>query len=409
MNITQAKQAVLEGHLIQYPNIEKLCEQNKLEVYNSWDDYSKHVNKYSLPYFRNIIKTVEEIYSGYWDFQYEVFWKSCDIKEERETVEDFIQLVSIKGVDIMFPSITISNNRGRKHNMTDLMVKLDLSVTGDNRVKIRDIQGCRFSATPDEIVSRYSHSHLSRHQYTSFPYFQSFCLGSGEINIFMSEINAASDLEEFTRLCYSFMIQLITLVSHESLAGGPYIEMSSIISREAQHITPLREEQLENFVISSIASSFFRNITDIFKRELAKLEKPNLTYDSLTNKFVIVMSPLLSQQMDDIVNSHLKQHSNFCNNFLFLKNHEGYYSYSRVFNSSSSNGFNPNNVDTSSSYLFRGEKMRFKINDFKEDTDENILNKDNYSVPMYIKQLIINKLQDEFNEKIFRNLALQRR
>lgn len=165
-------------------------------------------------------------------------------------------------VDILFPEITITNKtRKSQHKITDIMVRIAIDVrTGDN-LSIVSIHGTRFSYTQAEIMSGYTHSHLSASTSNTFaPWgiffsgnyydsivkperlykdviegvfnpFSSFCLGHGGIGKFMMLLNSSKEAQQDANNWIMFFKSVKPYLEYESLEGGPYRRYGEISSR----------------------------------------------------------------------------------------------------------------------------------------------------------------------------------
>lgn len=165
-------------------------------------------------------------------------------------------------VDILFPEITITNKTKKsQHKITDIMVRIAIDVrTGDN-LSIVSIHGTRFSYTQAEIMSGYTHSHLSSSTSNTFaPWgiffsgnyydnivkperlykdviegvfnpFSSFCLGHGGIGKFMMLLNSSKEAQQDANNWIMFFKSVKPYLEYESLEGGPYRRYGEISSR----------------------------------------------------------------------------------------------------------------------------------------------------------------------------------
>lgn len=169
--------------------------------------------------FRLAVKCVNEIYEGHWDVKIEV------------DIDDGKILFPVESLVIYFPEVNISNSSGREHTIKDLFIEVDFGYNSDKRrLKISGIAGGRMTQSYAEWSSDYMHSHLSTRKIKTStlaeaPFYQEFCTGSGNINIYSADLNMEGFSEE--RLLRYFM-QISTLVSWESLEGTPYRYMKNI-------------------------------------------------------------------------------------------------------------------------------------------------------------------------------------
>lgn len=159
---------------------------------------------------------------------------SCEV--HYDTITEFSQNDGLDSEDetilIYFPTITIKNERGKTHKITD--VYAGLSRAGKFYVG-------RTSFTSTEARHGYSHSHIPiLSNYTSF--LRSFCAGTGDWANITSALRAVAtkaitmtdaELEAST---LSFCCLLPLVLSTESLQGGPYFRISNLVSTNAENL-----------------------------------------------------------------------------------------------------------------------------------------------------------------------------
>lgn len=148
------------------------------------------------------------------------FSQNHDLDSEEETIL------------IYFPTITIKNERGKTHKITD--VYAGLSRAGKFYVG-------RTSFTSTEARYGYSHSHIPiLSSYTSF--LRTFCTGSGDWANIMHTLRSVAtkaitmtdaELEAST---LSFCCLLPLVLSTESLQGGPYFRISNLTSTNSENL-----------------------------------------------------------------------------------------------------------------------------------------------------------------------------
>ena len=156
--------------------------------------------------FKIAVKVINDIYEGSWDTEFEL------------RISDKKIQIDIKGLLIHFPEIQIRNKNSNKHQIKNLFIRVNLRIQID-RLALDYIDGARTSLSYAEWQSNYFHSHLSTTSMnitadSKYPYFGGFCTGSGEINIYMADINGEGFSEE---RFIKFAMQLMTLASYESI------------------------------------------------------------------------------------------------------------------------------------------------------------------------------------------------
>ena len=172
--------------------------------------------------FKTAIRVINDIYDNSWDIAFEV-------------KKDFNNKIflEIKGIYILFSEINITNRDRANHTIKDLLVLIQLYNYNNTALKIHSLKGGRLTLSYAEYQSDYFHSHLSISKSSistemNLPHLSAFCTGSGEINIYHSNINGDGFNEErFIR----YAMQIMSLVSYESIEGTPYKYIRSISVR----------------------------------------------------------------------------------------------------------------------------------------------------------------------------------
>ena len=172
--------------------------------------------------FKTAIRVINDIYDNSWDIAFEV-------------KKDFNNKIflEIKGIYILFSEINITNRDRANHTIKDLLVLIQLCNYNNTALKIHSLKGGRLTLSYAEYQSDYFHSHLSTSKNSistgmNLPHLSAFCTGSGEINIYHSNINGDGFNEErFIR----YAMQIMSLVSYESIEGTPYKYIRSISVR----------------------------------------------------------------------------------------------------------------------------------------------------------------------------------
>lgn len=141
-------------------------------------------------------------------------------------------LISNVYIIIHFPEVTVRNSRDESIEIKDLFTKTMLLSDGDISTKLF---GARSTFTINEMSNGYIHSHLSAmawNKYRDSPssklIFQKFCLGESELIDFARIYNSERRIPDFEN--YLYMIQ--TVASWESVEGGPHISMRNTIQKD---------------------------------------------------------------------------------------------------------------------------------------------------------------------------------
>ena len=185
-------------------------------------DNSNPISSSIFEQFKTAIRVINDIYDNSWDIAFEV------TKDLNNKI-----FLEIKGIYILFPEINITNRDRANHTIKDLLVLIQLYNYNNTALKIHSLKGGRLTLSYAEYQSDYFHSHLpifksSISTTMDLPYLSNFCTGSGEINIYQSNINGDGFNEErFIR----YVMQIMSLVSYESIEGTPYRYIRSISVR----------------------------------------------------------------------------------------------------------------------------------------------------------------------------------
>ena len=237
------KEIKLSGKSKDFTWYKELFDANKLYVGSS------KLNDTTFEHFRTAIKCTIDIYDDNWDIDFRLSGDN----------------VIVHGIVIHFPDVTIRNSREKKHNIKDLFVRIPLQTT-EKSLRVNRLEGGRTTFTKAEYDSNYYHSHLNNSAPSSSgtaPYFNSFCTGSGEINIHELAINS----DGFTEKSFiQYLLAIVTLVNWESLEGTPYREMTSIRERS--------QSNTYNYHIGIMTS-----YKTLFLRKIKSLTKPNIDVD----------------------------------------------------------------------------------------------------------------------------------
>ena len=323
---------------------------------------SEPMSKESFERFREFIKCVIEIYQNDWDIKIQHFGLVNDK-----------QVFTISSIDLYFPQITISNTQHRSHIIKDLYVRVPIVIT-ERKIKVRKILGTRSSQTYLEWSNGYRHSHLiSSPRSISFPNFSDFCLGTGEINALMSEINS----EDFSRdRMLQFLINIITVVTHESLEGTPYIRIESL---------------RENNVLGTLRTPSNGDCSEVLMAFLSKGIVPDIEFDLVDNGKIQVID---NEKLNLFLIS-LPTTENQKKNLLVCKNSlNEYISYG-----TGSRIEPPTNVLARGEYYFRGLLIPYQITEIPEEIDKNrIVYEPNSYYKEYAKRFI--------NQRVSQTLVL---
>ena len=235
------KQIALSGNIRDAAWFTQQYQKGRIKLLNNSESISSRV----FEQFKTAIRVINDIYDNSWDIAFEV-------------KKDFNNKIflEIKGIYILFPEINITNRDGANHTIKDLLVLIQLYNYNNTSLRINSLKGGRLTLSYAEYQSDYFHSHLpifknSISTTMDLPYLSNFCTGSGEINIYQSNINGDGFNEErFIR----YVMQIMSLVSYESIEGTPYRYIRSISVRPHSGsyyiVENRRKERFKNKVIS---------------------------------------------------------------------------------------------------------------------------------------------------------------
>ena len=235
------KQIALSGNIRDAAWFTQQYQKGRIKLLNN----SESISSIVFEQFKTAIRVINDIYDNSWDIAFEV----------KKDLNNKIFL-EIKGIYILFPEINITNRDRANHTIKDLLVLIQLYNYNNTALKINSLKGGRLTLSYAEYQSDYFHSHLpifksSISTTMDLPYLSNFCTGSGEINIYQSNINGDGFNEErFIR----YVMQIMSLVSYESIEGTPYRYIRSISVRPHSGsyyiVENRRKERFKNKVIS---------------------------------------------------------------------------------------------------------------------------------------------------------------
>lgn len=140
----------------------------------------------------------------------------------------FIDFFGEENVDLQeqrilvhFPKVTVTNENDRSVDITELWVKVDLSLDGTIE---GTFQMMRTEFTSEQFKSGYSHSHIPTRNDSNFNEWATPCLGSGPLNGTISSLAANFSEDRWNLFC----LELSKYVTVESLAGTPYTYLEHI-------------------------------------------------------------------------------------------------------------------------------------------------------------------------------------
>ena len=205
----------------------------------------------------SMIEELQFVFPDRWDIQFErQFVKSRQHTSLSEPYIFYKKTMLKAEFVIHFPVIEITNTKEMKHAINDLYVKLISDVEkfeGEEpqKLTIKSFRGKRMSATKDEIMCNYQHSHLPGKNYVisterysygqnsdtiysriknltnDFTTYQKFCTGVSEINNITAMLVSRYDANTFKM----FLMQLDLYLGWESIEGRPHRYMKDVIGK----------------------------------------------------------------------------------------------------------------------------------------------------------------------------------
>lgn len=155
-------------------------------------------------------------------------------------LEYFKNIRSYWSIIIRFPHETITNEFGKKVDIYDFFVKVNIRYNGT----FHGISAIKSTYTEDQLYSGYVHSHCPSvyQDPDGIKEWKNMCFGAGPINGTMRALNIAGYDD---RLWIAFASELRQWVRTESTDGGPYFRMEHISNKyekvlSAQPLCPHR-------------------------------------------------------------------------------------------------------------------------------------------------------------------------
>lgn len=150
---------------------------------------------------------------------------------------------------IHYKEVEITNSENASRILTDLVVVLPISYNRGN-VYVRRIEGTRLTIAEDEWTCGYGHSHLPSRMkfgYSDNPFQVSkFCIGSEDLSELHIMLTVDFDIVMFESMLYV----IDSLVSWESLEGGPHIRMEKIVTQSDETLIDPNQDRIEDMYLS---------------------------------------------------------------------------------------------------------------------------------------------------------------
>ena len=300
MNTNEIKEQIqLSGNIRNVAWFTHQFEKGRIYMRGSDEVMSQNV----FDKFKSAIRVINDIYDNSWDINFKLAFHNKKLR------------IEIQGIYILFPIVNITNRNNKRHTIKDLLVEIEISNSRNQNIKIENLRGGRLTLSYAEYQSDYFHSHLSTTKGDissgmTLPYMDSFCTGSGEINIYQSNINGDGFTEErFMR----YAMQILSLVSYESIEGTPYrfIERIRTHSRSGSYFhLDNRKKEL-----------FFQKVINWYK-QLETIPNIDITIDS-TNSYSVALNENFQKFVENVQYEDTDKARFFC----ILGENNNYYAY----------------------------------------------------------------------------------
>lgn len=158
-------------------------------------------------------------------------------------------------VVIKFPHETITNEFGKKVEIYDFFVKVNIRYNGT----FQSMSAIKSTYTEDQFYSGYVHSHCPsvRQDADGIKEWKNMCFGSGPIN---STMRILSDPNHDSRVWVALASELRQWVRTESTDGGPYFRMEHISNKyeKVLSVQPSRPSTAVKTWLKPLIKSYLR-------------------------------------------------------------------------------------------------------------------------------------------------------
>lgn len=168
----------------------------------------------SVKYFQTLIGTITDTDSPIKEECYNILLKYID-------TEPF----PYSYILVHFPEVTVTNEFNNSINIKDLYMKVALYSSGEFHL----LSGTRTTFTPSQYKAKYIHSHIT--MYDGSGKFGKCCLGTGPLKYITDIMRFEYNTDRWRLFCF----ELSRYVTIESLSGGPYVKLTSVVEYDKQH------------------------------------------------------------------------------------------------------------------------------------------------------------------------------
>lgn len=339
---------------------------------------TEEVSELVFNHFKTAIRIVNEIYENNWDIEFNVTYLRKKV------------FIEITGIYILFPEVIITNRNserrnGIRHTIKDLLVRIRFSNVENRFLRVTGLDGGRLTLSYPEFQSSYFHSHLPTSSAeissrTKIPLLQSFCTGSGEINIYQSEINGDGFSEE---RFMKYAMQIMSLVNYESIEGTPYRYIERISA------TP-SSGRLFSDPGPGLQRRFFRRVIDYYKRN-KKVPEVDIKIDPQGNYSIAD-----NERFKDFYTNTEPEETDYQQFYCSAGENNQYYAW----------GFTPGFMSppqNNNTFIFRGEERKFTVEAAPEN-DNDVEYKIHPKLIKYLKE----EINYELNKNKVRNYTIER-
>lgn len=205
---------------------------------------------------------------------------------------------------VHFPNVRVTNEHDRFVDITQLWAKIEIhrDGTGFGYFGLN-----RSEYTKLQFANEYMHSHMSSIPLSDFTYFGTPCTGNGPINATLSTLAISFD-ESIWQL---FCLELDLFVRVESLSGGPYHKLETLVDSSNEriwHSFDYNTNNARNILIRVNSSHDYKTLI-ILKYFIEYLIKSNaLSYNYVGGNYGIATS--FSETIILISNSFISWYNN---------------------------------------------------------------------------------------------------
>lgn len=333
--------------------------------------------------FDSIVSVLNDVYPDTWDIFTEV---QLNQKYDDSDNISYSFVININIV-ILFKKFNITNGRGSGHTIHDMYIKLThypRSINSEYHMTFSGFNGMRMGHTMPEIISHYTHSHMSGGVGGANITFHGFCLGSGEINNTITMLGS-----KYTDNIFKlFLYQLQTYLEWESLAGRPYKKYRDISTKDK--LGEISYNIKKTFYVKMI--EHYKNIASTYGIHVV----PNLDYVIINGVTRIKDNERFETYLrfkGVTENKYSDSYSNPEKIWLAVKDTEGNY-----FSLERSNYNSQINIDAMKNrvFSFRGEPVKYTV--ISDETAE--VSKEIYIHPQ-IKNYVRARIEQKINKKRF--------